>query len=273
MDNLFKISEFAAITGLTRRQLIIYDHENILHPAWVDSANGYRYYSYRQLEAAYIIARLRDAQVSLDNIRSYLTVRSPERLIEMCDRQEAILNRQIADLTVAKRAMDIRRWRAKRSLSAEPGTVKIMNVAERNLFLWYGFPEDGHYNRSMPWEYIPAFYEACKAKGIPAGFPVGLFVETEQMQERNWERASGFFCHLPVWNYPIVVVRPAGLFAVGTDYIGEGYPESLYQKVFSYIDEHGYRIRGRSYEEHLLHAADGRKPHVIQISIEVARVG
>ncbi len=269
MKKLFRISEFAALTGLSRRQLIVYDQENILHPASIDPENGYRYYAASQLEAAYIIARLRGAKISLDDIRSYLHARSPERLIQVIEKHEAILDRQIEELLNAKRAMRLRRLRAKRSLAAEPGTVKVMYVSEKNLFLWPCLPKSGDYRRAMPWEFVQDFYEACRARGVPVGFPLGIFVEAGLIQERRWERASGFFCHLPVREYPIHFARPPGLFAVASDFIREGYPEHLYRKLFAFLDGSRYRICGNSYEEHLLHSLNEEQSYLVQVSIPV----
>ncbi len=272
MEEMFKISEFAALTGLSRRQLIVYDHEDILHPAYVDELNGYRYYSVRQVNAAYTIARLREAMISLDDIRAYLTERSPEHLIEMVDKHELFLDRQIEKLMDVKRALQLRRLRARRSLVAEPGTVKIMNVPSRNLFLWPGFPLEGGYRRSMPWEYVRKFYEACRGQGVPGGFPLGIFVDYEQIKTRNWRQAAGFFCHLPVREYPIYYPRLEGLFAVASDFIQKDYPECLYEKLFSFIEENGYQICGNSYEEHLLHFTSDDHAYLVQISIAVEPV-
>lgn len=269
MEKMFRISEFAALTGLSRRQLILYDQEGLLQPIYTDSSNGYRYYSVRQVDAAYTIVRLRNAKISLSDIRTYMTERSPERLIEMIDKHEMILDQQIEDLLNVKRELHLRRLRARRSLSVKPGTVTIMHVSERNLFLWPHLPEDGECRRAMPWEYFQAFYEACEEKGIPVGFPLGVFVDSEQVKARKWERATGLFCHLPVLEYPVFYARPGGIFAVASDYIKEDYPGYLYQELFSFLDENRYQICGNSYEEHLLHSLTDDQAYLVQISVPV----
>ncbi len=270
MEKIFRISEFAALTGLSRRQLIIYDHEDILRPICVDSSNGYRYYSVRQVDAAYTIVRLRNAKISLSDIRTYMTERSPERLIEMIDKHEMILDRQIEELMNVKRELHLRRLRARRSLAVKPGTVRIMHISERNLFLWPHLPENGEYRRAMPWEYFQAFYEACEKKGVPVGFPLGVFVDAERVRAREWERATGLFCHLPIRQYPVFYNRPAGIFAVASDFIREGYPGYLYQKLFAFVDENNYHICGNSYEEHLLHSLTDDQAHLVQVSVPVS---
>jgi len=207
----------------------------------------------------------------LDDIRSYLNARSPERLIQVIDKHEAILDRQIEELETAKRAMRLRRLRAKRSLTAEPGTVKFMRVSEKNLFLWSDLPEDGEYRRAMPWEYVQEFYEACREQGVPVGFPLGVFVEADRILERKWDRASGLFCHLPFRGYPTYFFRPPGLFAVASDFIREDYPGYLYQKLFDFLDKSGYQACGNAYEEHLLHSLIGERSYLVQVSVPAER--
>lgn len=44
MKNYYKISEFAALCGLSRDTLLHYDHTGVLKPAFV-APSGYRYYT------------------------------------------------------------------------------------------------------------------------------------------------------------------------------------------------------------------------------------
>jgi len=269
MEKYFKISEFAALSGLSRRQLLFYDQEDILHPAVVDPATGYRYYKFSQLEATYIIARLRDAQLPLDDIRDYMKEQSPVRLIEMLDRQERKLDRIIEGIWCAKLIIQSRRKRAAQGMTAEPDTIKLVRLAEEKLFLWPGFPESGRYQRQMPWNYIPEFYTACQFHGIPTGLPLGIYVDFERIKNHDWKSASGFFCHAPDQQSFVCYSRPAGTYAVCTSYIGQNFPEAMYEKLFSYIGDSNLKICGHSYEEHLLHSMTGGMPHIVQVIAQV----
>jgi DNA-binding transcriptional MerR regulator len=69
---LLVIGRFARLTGLTVGALRHYDELDLLRPAVVDQATGYRSYRRDQLDAARTIVRLRDLEVPLETIRAYL---------------------------------------------------------------------------------------------------------------------------------------------------------------------------------------------------------
>lgn len=64
------IGEFAAASGLTAKALRLYDELDLLPPAEVDPANGYRRYDPAQLEQAQLVARLRLIGMPLARIRA-----------------------------------------------------------------------------------------------------------------------------------------------------------------------------------------------------------
>ena len=84
----FKTAEFAALCGVKKDTLLHYDHIGLLKPQWVGE-NGYRYYSARQIPTYDLIATLRRLGTPLAEIRSYLTRRSPEALMDLLREKEA----------------------------------------------------------------------------------------------------------------------------------------------------------------------------------------
>lgn len=98
MEGLLKIGEFSALSGISRKLLIFYDRQGILCPQQVDPKNGYRYYSYCQLDSACIIVCLRGAGVPLERIKKYLTEQSSQNLIDILQEQEGRLTEQIQKL-------------------------------------------------------------------------------------------------------------------------------------------------------------------------------
>jgi DNA-binding transcriptional MerR regulator len=76
-DDLLTIGRFARLTGLSVGALRHYDELDLLRPADVDRFTGYRRYRRAQLETARTIARLRDLEVPLDEIREVLAMDDP----------------------------------------------------------------------------------------------------------------------------------------------------------------------------------------------------
>jgi DNA-binding transcriptional MerR regulator len=79
VDELLSIGGFARLAGLTVGALRHYDELDLLRPARVDAATGYRLYRRDQLETARTIVRLRDLEVPLETIRDLLATDDPGR--------------------------------------------------------------------------------------------------------------------------------------------------------------------------------------------------
>ena len=76
-DELLPIGRFARLAGLSVGALRHYDELDLLRPAEVDSSSGYRRYRRDQLETARSIARLRELELPLDEIRVVLAADDP----------------------------------------------------------------------------------------------------------------------------------------------------------------------------------------------------
>jgi DNA-binding transcriptional MerR regulator len=78
-DDLLSIGRFARLTGLSVGALRHYDELDLLRPADIDRSTGYRRYRRTQLETARTIARLRDLELPLDEIRDVLSADPAEQ--------------------------------------------------------------------------------------------------------------------------------------------------------------------------------------------------
>lgn len=76
-QDLLPIGRFARLVGLTVGALRHYDELDVLRPAVVDAETGYRRYRASQLEDARTIARLRELEVPLEEIREVLAADDP----------------------------------------------------------------------------------------------------------------------------------------------------------------------------------------------------
>ena len=75
--DLLPIGRFARLSGLSIGALRHYDELDLLRPAEVDRFTGYRRYRREQLERARTIARLRDLELPIDEIREVLATDDP----------------------------------------------------------------------------------------------------------------------------------------------------------------------------------------------------
>ena len=111
---LLSIGRFARLSGLSIGALRHYDEMDLLRPAWVDPSTGYRSYAQDQLERARLIARLRDLEMPIDEVRAAVEADDPAERRRL--------------LTVHRARVEARTYRLQRvlhallHLSAEEGT-------------------------------------------------------------------------------------------------------------------------------------------------------
>ena len=109
-DDLLSIGRFARLAGLSVGALRHYDEQDLLRPADIDRFTSYRRYRRGQLELARTIARLRDLELPLDEIREVLAMDDPaeqrRRLASHRARIEARTNRLTRLLHVVGRMSD-----------------------------------------------------------------------------------------------------------------------------------------------------------------------
>lgn len=73
------IGEFARLTGLTEKALRLYEERNLLLPARVDPASGYRQYALEQVDDGRLIAMMRAIDMPLVDIRRVLETSPSEQ--------------------------------------------------------------------------------------------------------------------------------------------------------------------------------------------------
>lgn len=104
--SLIPIGRFARLTGLSIGALRHYDDLDLLRPVDVDRLTGYRRYALDQVDVARAIARLRDLEVPLEQIRAVLGTDDPgeqrQRVGDQAARVQARVDRQAHILHVLR---------------------------------------------------------------------------------------------------------------------------------------------------------------------------
>lgn len=269
MEKLLKVSEFSALSGISRQLLIYYDNQGILHPKHVGQENGYRYYSYHQLTNASVIVSLRQAGMSLECIRNYLAERSPEKLMTLFHEQEHSLEQQIQKPERIKSMVQSRLQHTEKGISIGSEKIWTEYCPKENLFLGPDLPDN--FQLSDGWDCIPPFYKACIEHGIQIGFTVGSLVEYDISKAALSDKPIKYYCRLPQNQYPDYYTKPAGHYILGTQFTDYGHTDSLYRKIFRYIDEHGLKLCGNAYEEFLIDEIAEKNPdqYMLQIAIQI----
>ena len=84
----FTAGELASIFNISKQSLLYYDKVKLLSPDYI-SENGYRHYSVQQFLDLEIIVNLRALDISIANIKEYLTHRSKTLFLQMLQEKTA----------------------------------------------------------------------------------------------------------------------------------------------------------------------------------------
>ena len=95
MGKYFTVGELAKLHKFSRQTLIFYDKIGVLKPDYVDPHNGYRYYSAEQLEILDLLYTLKEAGVSLKEMKTFMENRSVSAAIELFSERISELERKI----------------------------------------------------------------------------------------------------------------------------------------------------------------------------------
>jgi len=125
----YKLKDFARLTNLSRKALLVYERKGLLLPERVDQKTGYRYYSRKQLRRAALLAFLRNLDVPLAhmipmlegkvNLREYfadnnrrmelikqqIKVNHALQTIQICESSERLLNEKVELVILPQTAM------------------------------------------------------------------------------------------------------------------------------------------------------------------------
>lgn len=269
MDNLLKISDFSYLSGIKRKNLIYYDEIGLLKPERVLD-NGYRFYSYRQLETVSVIAALQEVGMTLCEIKHHLDYRTPAALIELLRVQREQVKEKINKLQDIEAMIDTRLAITHRGLNIDPVALELQ-VCEQEL-LFAGdeiFCEDTKeaFNKA-----IEEFYILCDKEKVTYGYPFGTIISKETLLQGKCHYPSRFFFKCSAKKEsPPRFYKPCGLYLIGFEHSSDEGSQALYDRMFSYIKEQKLTIAGNSYEEFLLDEISVKDPrdHLLQVSIQV----
>ncbi len=270
MKNLMKISEFSVLAGISRKLLIYYDKYGILHPVYIDPENGYRYYSPKQFETASVIVSLRQAGMSLEDIKNYLNKKSPERLIKLLNVQEQKIEEQINQLNNIREMIKARKKHTEVGMLSRPDLIYIKYCSEEAIFIGAKMPEGFDYD--VIWRGTIEFLNKCKENNIPLGLPVNAITD---ISRREYLFPSCFYSCLTSKtgrNPKTLKKKEAGEYLICTAYAPYNNTKPIYERIFKYIEENNLKTENIAYEEYLtdeLTEEDNNK-YLLRISVRLS---
>lgn len=261
-NGLLSISQFADLSGITRPNLIFYDKEDLLKPA-LRTGNNYRLYDYKQIGLAYQIQVYRKMGLSLDQIRTILKNSSCEETIDVLEQQSHELDKQIIELQQQKYNMQFCSDYLKRygnQQEAEKFEIEVMT--EETLTLSPQLETLGEDFSTMN-----QFLMYCRKKGISLDCHIGRMFSKDRLDRTNWQTPEYVYFKRLNGTHK----KAAGKYLVYTARSDGSDIDSVYRKIFKYLDEHDLEITGNLYEDYPLSGivASDRDLHLIRIMAPV----
>lgn len=240
--------EFAKLAGVTKHTLFYYDEIGLFSPE-IRSENGYRYYSFPQLEAFDTINMLRELDMPLDKIKNYMDRRTPELLLEVFRNESRIIREKINYLKQAES------WIEKKSKSIE-GTIKLDldSISIQFQPECYLVLSEVEISDDRIWaQKIGELLECCAQNKTKSPYPVGYRQNREDIQKGIYDNYHIFYEMFDEKPAKLQYsVKPAGDYLIAYH---RGHWKNLgetYRKVLKYAEKRNAELEAYFYEDYLL---------------------
>ena len=244
-NKLLTIGQFAALHGINKKTLMWYDEVGLFHPVLVHPDNGYRYYSYYQSSILETILLLRELNVSIDEIRTFMENRSAAGMEQLLQEKIEDLDRTMAHLKAVRKTLSYHCQNMQTLQNMDLGKIEIAEKKERHLVTVEINPNTS-FDKQV--EMITAETKKYQLRRLHDA-SYGTMIAVDCLLQGKFEDYSKLFIEIP---FP---VRKDGLhLAPAGKYVRAFYQDfgenavHCYRKIFAYVREHGFTLSGYSYE-------------------------
>ncbi|WP_419024858.1 MerR family transcriptional regulator [Emergencia sp.] len=271
MKDYFTTGEFAKLAGVKKQTLFHYDEIGIFQPE-IKGENGYRYYSYTQLETFSVLTMFKDLKVPLKEIKAHMDHRSPEALIELLENKKAEMDLMMKRLATAKKYVDAKINLTREGMAAKVGEIIIDYVPDEYLV---ETSYKGLGDEKAVAEAVSEHFNYCHSLGVQGAYAIGGMIPKDSVTPEGY-RYSKF--------YSVVdpsVLRESGFqdafLDKGARYIGiydnHGYDNvsKLCLAIIAYADRCGLTIGDHFYEDVILDdlSVNGYYNYMVKVSIKI----
>lgn len=249
----FTTGEFAKLCGVKKQTLFHYDDIGILKPDIVGK-NGYRYYSYLQLDTYNTISVLKELDMPLANIKAYLNSRTPQAFIDLLNEQKRLTKEKIAELQWLEKFIDGRIEITKEGMYASHDIISVEAHPEEHFIIteYTGGLEDQDFYAALA-EHL----SYCHRNQVYSPYAIGCRIPVNGDFDENDYMYSHLYTKIPPEDLEeeesvnVVTLPPMSYITIystkGFDYV----PSMLY-KLLDYAETHNYSIGEYFHEDTLL---------------------
>ncbi len=266
-EKLLTIGQFAALHGINKKTLMWYDEIGLFGPAAVNPENGYRCYNYRQSPMLETILLLRELDVSIPEIKSFMKNRSAESLKYLLDEKITELDLQLMHLQAVRKTLVNHQQNMSTLLTMDLSEISIIEKEERCL-VTVDIERDISFEKEV--ELITA--ETARYRlGRLHEASYGSMIPVASLLRGNFDNYTKLFIEIPFLGHKNGLhIQPKGSY-LRAFHKGDlkGLP-LRYEKILSCAHDQGMILSGYSYEKGINEAVIDRvEDYIVQIEIPI----
>lgn len=190
---LFTIGQFAKLHEINKKTLMWYDEIGLLKPALIKE-NGYRYYTYQQSSALEIILMLRELNVSISEIQTFLKNRTVHSLEKLMTEKISELDQTISHLMSMRKIMYGKQQDMETLRTLDLSDISIIDKTEPHHFITVNTSEELSFEKEI--EMVTAETKKYQLRRLHDACYGSMF-PVEQLYRENFSGYSALYIELP----------------------------------------------------------------------------
>lgn len=262
MPLLFTTGQFVKLHNINKRTLHYYDDIQLFSPAH-KGENGYRYYTYMQSATLEMLLALRELNMSIEEIYSFMKSRNQQTFREIVENKTAEIDRTITQLNDIRSLLKHKANCLDVCAKSDLTCIDILTFDTEYLLL--SKPITGTYDADDFAVLIEHSHYAHGHRLFNKSY--GCMISAENICNGNFDSYTCFFTRVDD-RHSGSFVKPAGqyirAFCKGD---WDMLPET-YRRITDFAEEQGLTLTGYAYEEGLNEAAiDDMSDYVTMITV------
>lgn len=266
-----KSGEFAKISSVNKQTLLFYDKIHLFSPAFVDE-QGYRYYTFGQLDVFFTILALKTIGMSLEEIKAYIDTRTAETTQELFEKCIKKTRSKMNELETLADEMKKKIELLERARGVSCGEIYIEHHNKQHIYCSSYISDDA--SEMEKYSCLGSLISWRIAHQLHSGHAVGGMVKKSFLENPEGEETR--YCRY----YTVIdnpkeekgnMVKPAGSYLVL--YHKGPYDKTYlaYEQIVEYAAVHNLELGDYSYEESLIDEISECNPkeYITQITVPV----
>lgn len=270
LNNYFSTGEFAKLCNVKKQTLFHYDDIGIFSPE-IKLSNGYRFYSFSQIETFNVISILKELNMPLNDIKQYLDNRSPVEFISLLEKKDIEIKNKIKELQQMSNLLN-----KKIAMTNKACKINLKDIYLENLPTNYLIKTTAHGTEEEKSLAVSLAHHInyCKDNDIYSPYIIGGMLSLDNIKNQMYSSYTYFFTQLDdnetiLYNH----IKEEGLYLIAYHESGYYTIDKTYDKILEFLDNNNYLVTSYFYEDVLLDdfSVKGYENYVLKISVKVEK--